>query len=101
MKVLKRIDYINRYLIELDKIAKEIPVKGYFPFCKRYQKAAPHPRACSLFLYIRYNTKKLTFPAFPTLAVDYQQVTLKFPTLKPTLKPAPKDILRESGTFTS
>jgi len=26
----ERIDYINRYLIELDKIAKEIPVKGYF-----------------------------------------------------------------------
>ncbi|MBQ7641476.1 MAG: family 1 glycosylhydrolase [Acholeplasmatales bacterium] len=26
----ERIDYINRYLIELEKISKEIPIKGYF-----------------------------------------------------------------------
>ncbi len=26
----ERIDYMNRYLIELDKISKEIPIKGYF-----------------------------------------------------------------------
>lgn len=26
----QRIDYIERYLIELDKVAKEIPVEGYF-----------------------------------------------------------------------
>ena len=26
----ERIDYINRYLIELDRVSKEIPIKGYF-----------------------------------------------------------------------